>query len=200
MTFYEKLDRYGANIALVEEGRPISYAGLQNATEQFAQHVPAGKLVFVVCKNNVATVTGYLGLLQKKAVPALIAATLASELFDSLLKLYKPEYLWAPEGFYPGKIIYKTEGYALISTGYTQEVALHKDLALLLTTSGSTGSPKLVRQSYRNISSNAASIAEYLHIQSTDRAITTFPEIPRWINSKGLYNLYLLKGTQLKVK
>ena len=41
---------------------------------------------------------------------------------------------------------------------------LHPDLALLLSTSGSTGSPKLVRLSRANVVANARSIADYLGI------------------------------------
>ncbi len=52
---------------------------------------------------------------------------------------------------------------------------LHPDLALLLTTSGSTGSPKLVRQSYQNIDSNAKAIAGYLELDETERPITVLP-------------------------
>ena len=52
---------------------------------------------------------------------------------------------------------------------------LHPDLALLLTTSGSTGSPKLVRQSYANIRANTASIVKYLKLDATERPITTLP-------------------------
>lgn len=48
-------------------------------------------------------------------------------------------------------------------------------LALLLTTSGSTGSPKLVRQSYENIQSNAEAIVRYLELDSRERPITTLP-------------------------
>lgn len=52
---------------------------------------------------------------------------------------------------------------------------LHPDLALLLSTSGSTGSPKLVRLSHDNLTSNAAAIAEGLALQAGDRAITSLP-------------------------
>lgn len=51
----------------------------------------------------------------------------------------------------------------------------HPDLSVLLTTSGSTGSPKLVRLSASNIASNAESIASYLGITENDRAITSLP-------------------------
>jgi acyl-CoA synthetase (AMP-forming)/AMP-acid ligase II len=52
---------------------------------------------------------------------------------------------------------------------------LHPELALLLSTSGSTGSPKLVRLSQANIAANAAAIAEYLRLRPDDRAITALP-------------------------
>lgn len=68
-------------------------------------------------------------------------------------------------------------GYVLAKTDFDQstEPNLYGDLALLLTTSGSTGSPKLVRQSYQNIQANSESIAEYLKIDETERPITTLP-------------------------
>jgi hypothetical protein len=53
--------------------------------------------------------------------------------------------------------------------------ALHPDLALLLSTSGSTGSPKLVRLSSENVRSNAEAIARYLRLTPADRAATTMP-------------------------
>ncbi len=52
---------------------------------------------------------------------------------------------------------------------------LHPDLAMLLSTSGSTGSPKLVRLSRASIAANARSIAAYLDLRPTDRAITSLP-------------------------
>ena len=48
-------------------------------------------------------------------------------------------------------------------------------MALLLTTSGSTGSPKLVRLSEKNLDANARSIAEYLNLGEDERPITTLP-------------------------
>lgn len=52
---------------------------------------------------------------------------------------------------------------------------LHPDLALLLLTSGSTGSAKAVRLSRGNIDANADSIAQYLGLSSTDRACLILP-------------------------
>lgn len=55
------------------------------------------------------------------------------------------------------------------------EPELHPDLRLLLSTSGSTGSPKLVRLSAANLDANAAAIAAYLGLTHDDVALTTLP-------------------------
>ncbi|KGN31150.1 AMP-dependent synthetase [Knoellia sinensis KCTC 19936] len=52
---------------------------------------------------------------------------------------------------------------------------LHPDLALMLSTSGSTGSPKLVRLSAANLDCNAAQIVDALGITADDVAATTLP-------------------------
>ncbi|HSO65562.1 MAG TPA: non-ribosomal peptide synthetase, partial [Ornithinibacter sp.] len=52
---------------------------------------------------------------------------------------------------------------------------LHPDLALLMSTSGSSGSPRLVRLSWDNLRSNAEQIAASLSIRPTDRAVTSLP-------------------------
>ncbi len=62
-----------------------------------------------------------------------------------------------------------------ISAVYEGATDLHPDLAVLLSTSGSTGSPKLVRLSRDNLVANAESVAEYLTLVPEDRAITSLP-------------------------
>src|SRR5690606_9506718 len=44
-----------------------------------------------------------------------------------------------------------------------------------LSTSGTTGSPKLIRLSHDNLRSNAEAIAAYLHLNETDLAATSLP-------------------------
>ena len=72
---------------------------------------------------------------------------------------------------------------------------LHPDLAVLLSTSGSTGSPKLVRLSRCNLVANATSIAEYLDIRETDRAATTLPM--SYCYGLSVIHSHLLRGAGL---
>src|SRR4051812_5661782 len=79
------------------------------------------------------------------------------------LRLDKPVVLLDPEG----------DREHWVSRFATADV--HPDLALLLTTSGSTGNPKLVRLSRSAVLANAEQIATVLGITADDVAITTLP-------------------------
>ncbi|MGX5695031.1 AMP-binding protein [Agromyces soli] len=72
---------------------------------------------------------------------------------------------------------------------------LHPELALLASTSGSTGSPKLVRLSAENLRSNAAAIAEYLRLRPADRAATSLPL--QYCYGLSVVNSHLLAGASL---
>jgi acyl-CoA synthetase (AMP-forming)/AMP-acid ligase II len=68
-----------------------------------------------------------------------------------------------------------TPGYTAARPTSASEAVAHADLALLLTTSGSTGSPKLVRLTARNLEANARSITEYLGLGPAERAVQSLP-------------------------
>ena len=69
----------------------------------------------------------------------------------------------------------KTQETHLYIRNISDKFIPNENLALLLTTSGSTGSPKLVKISNKNLVSNAISISKYLDISENDRAITSLP-------------------------
>jgi acyl-coenzyme A synthetase/AMP-(fatty) acid ligase len=58
---------------------------------------------------------------------------------------------------------------------HSRQLALHPELALLLSTSGTTGENKFVRLSYDNLLSNAQSIAGYLSLDSSSCALLNLP-------------------------
>jgi acyl-CoA synthetase (AMP-forming)/AMP-acid ligase II len=73
--------------------------------------------------------------------------------------------------------------------------AVSDDLALLLPTSGSTGSPKFVRLSRRAVLANADSIAEALDIDDDERAITSLPI--HYSYGLSVVNSHLRRGAQV---
>ena len=165
--------------ALIQDtGESVTYGELLQFGRQIADQIPSRCLVFSLCMNSIGSVAGYVGFLNHGIVPLLLSSGLDRSMLWSLIDLYKPSFIWAPAKMkvhLAGKEVFASFGYTLIQTDFKQSYPLHPDLALLLTTSGSTGSPKLVRQSFRNLRSNMKAIAEYLELDDTERPITTLP-------------------------
>lgn len=162
-------------------GEQLTYAELQRAGQELCASVGARCLVFCMCANELGSLVGYTGFLNGRIVPALLKDNLDGELLCALLRDYRPAFIWAPErrtknGILAGfESVYRAYNYVLLKTSYDNMSVLHEDLALLLTTSGSTGSPKFVRQSYANIRANTDSIVKYLQLDPSERPITTLP-------------------------
>ena len=155
----------------------ISYQGLVDFSHEFSKKVCPRALGIILCSNTIGSVAGYISCIQNRIVPLLLPSDISLDLLQNFISIYKPSFLWIPDNIaiYENALIkFKQFGYTL--KGLSQnENNLYKDLALLLTTSGSTGSPKLVRLSYANVKSNAVSISKYLNLNSEERPITTLP-------------------------
>lgn len=192
--------QYSSRVAAVDEsGKRLYYEELEQENQRFKEALGERSLVFVLCSNTIGSLTGYTGCLNGRSVPLLLARDLDEELLTGLIGIYQPDYLWVPEDmiykFAHLAIRYEAFGYILLETGYKKVYPLYEELCLLLTTSGSTGSPKLVRQSYGNVLSNAQSIAEYLELDETERPITTLPM--NYTYGLSIINSHLLVGATI---
>ena len=163
---------------ITEDGVKYSYAFLAEHGDMLANAIGKRCLVFCLCSNSIGSLLGYTSFLNHHIVPLMIDEELDKDLLNSFLKIYKPDFLWVSiekaQGM-DGQIIYQDSGYALIKRNDELVYPLYDELSLLITTSGSTGSPKFVRQSYKNLQSNTNSIVKYLHLNGTERPITTLP-------------------------
>ncbi len=192
--FWDKLEAYSEKIALISENETVSYNELTNTADMIAENVPERSLVFLVCQNKIASVIGYLAFLRKRAVTVLLSSSIDAELFEKLKNIYKPQYIWCPNDFLEDSSCYSFGGYKLISTGNDSPI-MNEDLALLVTTSGSTGSPKFVRLSYQNLQSNTEAINTFLEVLAEDKAITTLPM--NYVYGLSIINSHLMAGAGL---
>lgn len=200
MNFFDDISQYANSIAFIsEKSEQITYNTFIQMADKITNNIDGRCLVFCVCQNCLESVAGYIGFLRGRIVPIMVSESLKPELLNKLLERYKPKYIWLPqkniEYIRSMKEIYSFNHYALLKTPYTIDYTLNDELALLLTTSGSTGSPKLVKQSYKNITSNANAIAQYLNISKEDRPITTMPM--SYTYGLSIINSNLLKGASL---
>ncbi len=177
--FIDELEAFGTNIAFINEfGQPFSYSDLASISDDFGQDLDSRKLVLCVASNSGDFFTGYIGFLRKKLVPLLLASQTDSFQIKNLIDIYKPTYIFIPKDSFFIPHDYEkvsTHGFYELLVNSSSTTSLHDELALLMTTSGTTGNSKLVRLSYTNLQSNANSIVEYMELNFESRAITTLP-------------------------
>ncbi|WP_445514590.1 AMP-binding protein [Stenotrophomonas sp. 3(2025)] len=178
MSFWN-LEQHGARIALIDGEQSLDYAALANLADKCAAQLPDGRGMGLLCMpSHVEAVALYLGALRSaRQVPLLLQPDTDPQLLAALVAHYQPDWVASPDGPAHG---YRTvhQGAALSLHVRDATAALeapHPELALLLSTSGSTGSSKLVRLSSSGLDANASAIVEYLGLHADDRAITTLP-------------------------
>lgn len=178
MNRFNNLEGFGNRTAIYAE-REYSYEEMVEIADAICGHVGVRTLVFCLCSNNKESLFGYVGFMRGHVVPVLLDASIQMERLQILIELYKPAYIWASsenqERLNTMEQSFVFGEYALFKCPTFFEHDLAEDLALLLTTSGSTGSPKFVRLSYENIFKNAESIVKYLDIKTHDKPVTTLP-------------------------
>ncbi|MFM6847951.1 MAG: AMP-binding protein, partial [Terrabacter sp.] len=148
--------------AVVLADRVVSRAELRVLVDSAGRRLAGTRrLVLVAMHNRLDSLVSYLAALRQGHV-VLLAAGDRPDVLDGLREAWDPDLEITADGEVQ---VHRDEPSA----------PLHPDLALLLSTSGSTGSPKLVRLSYDNLTANAEQIAEFLQIRETDCAATTLP-------------------------
>jgi long-chain acyl-CoA synthetase len=153
-------EKFKENIAILTEDDKITYSELSkrvNQAEIVLKKNPY-ELVFLKCKNDINSIVNYLAALRTNCPVLLLDEDIDEEHLQIFIKNYNPRFLLDNN-----------------TSIFDSNTICSNNLAVLLSTSGSTGNPKLVRLSRTNIQNNAAAIAEYLSINQNDRAITSLP-------------------------
>lgn len=163
-------------------GTETTYGELQQQVTQSADRLrrEVGRgLVFHVATNTCDSIVAYLSCLEAGCPVVLLEPGLATRL-DPLVSAYAPDVVLLPgncplpDGFPESSLATRTYRMG-VRRSERGGPSLHPDLALLLTTSGSTGSPKLVRLTADNFLANARSIVSYLDIHPGERSIQSLP-------------------------
>jgi acyl-CoA synthetase (AMP-forming)/AMP-acid ligase II len=161
----------------------ISRATINRATHNLAQRLSENRpgFIFLFGSNDVPTVVGLLAAFAARMPVALLDPKLPFQSIERLIAIYRPEIMLGGD-FVCGNLGYQAvsqDDLILAPTISCSRAAcatsIHQDLALLLSTSGSTGSPKFVRLSQMAVLANARQIAEALAINAADIGICHLP-------------------------
>jgi acyl-CoA synthetase (AMP-forming)/AMP-acid ligase II len=173
----------GQRLALIApaEGARVTHAELAARVEEMGERLRrvagARGLVFLAPGPDVNAVVLYLACLQA-GLPVCLTEPQAEPL-ARLANIYRPVLVLVPEALPTPedwtRDALAVPGYVVAQAAESRAPGVHADLSLLLTTSGSTGNPKLVRLTARNLASNACRIAEYLGLSPDERAVQSLP-------------------------
>ncbi|MBK8946925.1 MAG: AMP-binding protein [Ignavibacteriae bacterium] len=200
--FWQELSKFGQNTAFIdsENSNSVTYLQLEHDIENFLNRFSMQNVIcLILIKNNYPLIVSYLSLLNSSNTIMLLNENTNEDFLKNILLNYNPEVVISQtilnfknyineEILFPfGNIfVYKKSGHYKNISSNTK---------LMLSTSGSTGSSKFVRLSSKNIDSNAASIANYLRIDPSERAITSLPI--NYSFGLSIINSHLLSGASI---
>ncbi len=150
-------------VAIIVDDNEVTYGELDRRIGSRAAELGTGRrLVMIQSSNELEPLITYLAALRAGHPVMLVPSDKPT---DAVVAQYCPDTIYSQT----------SSGWTIDHLNDRSSHKFHPDLALLMSTSGSTGTSKFVRLSYQNLAANAASIAEYLDIRSDDRAATSLP-------------------------
>jgi acyl-CoA synthetase (AMP-forming)/AMP-acid ligase II len=174
----EHLAARGDDTAVLTADRRLTYRELADGVAASSSDLGRRRrLVLLETRNDTDTLVNYLGALAGRHV---VIPLPADGDHGAVIDAYQPDVIIR------GGTVEHRHGAAR---------DIHPDLALMLSTSGSTGSPKMVRLSRANLAANTHAIATYLDIRHTDRAATTLPM--SYCYGLSVIHSHLLRGAGL---
>lgn len=193
---------FGKKVALIDDtGVTVRYDELAALQNELSDAVGSGELTMMLCENSIGAIWGYAALLNGGHPMLLVSAALPQDMRRQIMNTYRPGLVFAPKALRDEcahmRQMREIDNYILFRTNYAEACPLHPALGLLLTTSGSTGSVKFVRQSWDGLRFNTRVIADYLNVTDADRTITALPM--NYTYGLSVISANLLKGASMIV-
>lgn len=165
---------------LIDElGGKYTYGQIKDEINKYKTKIRAGGLVIICASNDLGSIIWYLICLENRNPVLILEQGIAQNMMSKYINIYQPDYLILRKDQEPKveghSFEFESHGYKIYRQNRQKTTHFYDELKLLMTTSGSTGDPKLVRLSSKNIISNADSIISYLKITEKDVAITSLP-------------------------
>ncbi len=178
--FFDKLEKFSNRQAIItENNKIITYKEFLLNIKEIEKLIKIKRSrIFLLSDNSYEFLISYYAMLKKRSIIFLLNSRLEKNKIHELIKIYKPNFIFDCEGLYKEK----KKRYNLIKIHNNLKVyeinnkinySCNSELAQLISTSGSTGSPKFVKQSFENIQINTRDIVKNLKLNKNDKIITT---------------------------
>lgn len=183
--FWKALRSHGEAPALMDHEASVTldyrqlHERVEGVVKQIRGHLRS--LVLLFANNDVSTIVCYLAALDAGHAVFIAPISIEHPGAQALIEAYRPELVLWRSGAVPTALEpdYELSGpvdaYRALRRRRCGDEPPHPSLALVLSTSASTGSPKAVRLSASNLAASAAQVADALAVTSTDRALLCLP-------------------------
>ena len=202
MNFLEKIESFESIVCLIDENKKnFSYKNILMKSETLGKNLKSRSLIFVLAENHIEFFTSYISFFRKGLVQMLLNPKISTILLNEFIKTYMPNYIFLPNSrkndLKSCEVLIEFDDHKILELNKDNSYSLNKDLILLLSTSGSTGSKKFVRISYENIYHNTKNIVDFLKIGENHKTITTMP--PFYTYGLSVINTHLFAGASILV-
>ena len=162
--------------AIDSNGATLKYAEIAQLSQHITSLVSQRALCFLLVENNIGGIAWTMSILDsRQLVPLILNVKTEDTLYQQLLNTYQPTYICAPNHcIVQGEVVDCQYEYTLTKISDATPT-LYGELSHLLPTSGSTGSPKLVRHKYGNIEAAGLNISTFFELKESDRPLMVLP-------------------------
>lgn len=178
MHLFKNFVKFKKNVALLNNDQKITYGDLLKSNTNFKKKIKKKSSFFIILDNSIYCIHKYINIISNKHLAILADDKTNLKDIDKLIYTYKPNYIisnkiWLSKTNIKNlKLIEDDENYVFISTNFKFS-KIHKNLSLLLPTSGSMASLKYAKLTDQNLKFNSDKIKDYLNINTKDRSITS---------------------------
>ena len=202
MNIFDNIEKFDSNICFINENRKeILYKDVLKKSEVISKELKSRSLIFVLAQNQTELISSFVSFFRKGLVQMLLDSKISKNLLKELINTYMPNYIFLPKlrnkELQNYEVIYELSNHVLLKLNNDNFYSINKDLILLLSTSGSTGSKKFVKISYENIYQNTKNIINCLGISEDHRTITTMP--PFYTYGLSVINTHLFAGASIVI-
>lgn len=158
----------------------VTYDDLLVYEHIYRSHFTGKNLVFILADNTSESACFYISAINLNQAIFLLNPKWNIEYIKLYITDYSPQYIWLPEVMetfmadFNCVVIHRTNQHILCRTNHAR-FSVNDELCVLLTTSGSTGNPKTVRLSKKNIINNMDMFAKFLKICKDDKGFLSLP-------------------------
>ncbi len=176
-----KVGKSKKNIVLIDENnREITQLELHNKIERISKLFEINSIVIIIADNCLDFVASYIASMNKSnIITLLLDKSFSVDYIHELTHIYQPDYIFSPSELKIKNLNIinreKLNNYEVLKIKQKNTKKLNYLNYLLLSTSGTTQSPKFVRLSKSNILDNTDKIIKILKIKKNHTTITTMP-------------------------